>query len=117
MTKDIYADPIRAGRFHDEDPTAAVAEGPWSYPCANALQGLSQSSPSRISQIDQAQAQCIWRSIADFDDRDNGRATEYPRLGWRACSPSNVGACEDEPETVVSLPCRFAGSFAGTTPL
>ena len=31
------------------------------------LQGLSQSSPSRISQTDQAQAQCIGLSIADFD--------------------------------------------------
>ena len=41
-------------------------EGPWSYPVI-LLQGLSQSSPSRISQTDQAQAQCIGLSIADFD--------------------------------------------------
>ena len=27
----------------DRGKTAAAAEGPWSYPCANALQGLSQT--------------------------------------------------------------------------
>src|SRR5215469_2055756 len=42
----------------DRGKTAAAAEGPWSYPCANALQGLSQNAnPSRISRTDPAQAQ------------------------------------------------------------
>src|SRR6516165_1250854 len=55
-----------------------------------AVQGPSQSGPSRISQTDPAQAQCIWPSIANSYARDNAQATEYPHPDWRAYSPSNV---------------------------
>ena len=46
-----------------------------------SLQGLSQSSPSRISQTDQAQAQCIEPSIVNSDARGNAPVIEYPRPG------------------------------------
>jgi len=94
-----------------------AAEGPWSDPREPDLQGLSQSNPSRTSQTDQALAQYIWPSIADCDGRDNGQVIEYPRLDWRACSPSNVSACADELETEALRLCQFVGSFAGTTTL
>src|SRR6516165_10414385 len=61
-----------------------------------AVQGPSQSGPSRISQTDPAQAQCISLLIADCDVRDNALASEYPRLGCRACTPLNAAACGDE---------------------
>src|SRR5262249_42766276 len=93
----------------DRGRTAAAAEGPWS--CPPSLQGLSQSSPSRISQTDPAQAQYIWPSIVNFDDRDNAQATEYPRLGWRAYSPSNAAACADGLGMAASQPCPCVGSF------
>jgi len=64
----------------------------------NRLQGLSQISPSRISQTDPAQAQCISLLIANSCDRDNAQVSEYPRPGWRACIPWNAAACEDELE-------------------
>ena len=60
----------------DRGRTAAAAEGPWtSHP---AVQGLSQSSPSRISQTGQAQAQCIWPSIVSSYARDNASSCECP---------------------------------------
>src|SRR6516165_9302981 len=100
----------------DWGKTAAAAEGPWTDPHP-AVQGLSQSSPSRISQTDPAQAQYISLSIADCDVRDNAPVIEYPRPGWQACNPSNAAACADEPGTEASQLCPFAGSFARTTPL
>src|SRR6516162_1948619 len=81
----------------DRGRTAAAAEGPWtSHP---AVQGLSQSSPSRISQIDPVQAPYIWPSIVNSCVPDNAPTSEYPPLGWRACSPLNVAACADGPGT------------------
>ena len=44
------------------------------------LQGLSQPSPSRTSQIDPAQALYIWPSIADCDGRDNAPVIVCPAL-------------------------------------
>src|SRR6516164_7556720 len=61
-----------------------------------AVQGLSQSSLSRISQTDQAQAQYISLSIANSEARDNAQASEYLARHLLACSPLNVAACEDE---------------------
>jgi hypothetical protein len=65
----------------DRGRTAAAAEGPWSYPPFAAFQGLSQNaSLSRTSQTDPALALYSGPSIANFDDRDSGQATEYPAL-------------------------------------
>ena len=79
------------------------------------LQGLSQSSPSRTSQIDPVPAQCTELSIADCDGPDNALATEYLAHHRRAYSPSNAAACADELETKALPLRRFAGSFARTT--
>src|SRR5262245_4513980 len=65
--------------------------------------GSHQISPSRTSQTDQALAQCIWRSIADYDDRDSAQASGYPHPGWRACTRSSGEAYADELGTVASL--------------
>src|SRR6516162_6346249 len=93
--------------------TAAAAEGPWTDPHP-AVQGLSQSSPSRISQTDQALEQCIGRSIADCDGRGNEQVNVYPPLGWQACNPSNAAAYAGGLGTEALQPCPYAGSFAGT---
>src|SRR6516162_521460 len=97
----------------DWGKTAAAAEGPWTDPHP-AVQGLSQSSPSRISQTDPAQAQCISLSIVNSCARDNAPSCGCPAHHSRACSPSNVAACGDVLGTEAWQPCPFAGSFAGT---
>src|SRR5215467_2006047 len=51
----------------DRGKTAAAAEGPWSDPCEPELQGLSQSSPSRISQTDPALAHYTVSDGSGFD--------------------------------------------------
>ena len=78
------------------------------------LQGLSQSSPSRTSQIDPVPAQCTELSIADCDGPDNALATEYLAHHWRAYSPLNAAAYEDGLGTEVSQPCPSVGSSVGT---
>src|SRR5262249_21495376 len=80
-----------------------------------AVQGLSQSSPSRISQTDQAQALYIWPSIANCDGRDNAPVIECPVHHSEARSPLNAAACADELETEPLPLRRYAGSFARTT--
>jgi hypothetical protein len=82
----------------DRGKTAAAAEGPWRYPCAPSLQGLSQNaSPSRTSQIDQAPTLYILLLIASFDGQGNGQVIGCPARHWLACIPSNAAACEGEP--------------------
>jgi hypothetical protein len=56
----------------------------------------------------------IWPSIVNFDDRDNAPATEYPRVGWRACIPLSAAAYADKLETVASLLCPFAEPLGET---
>src|SRR5262249_40878891 len=75
---------------------------------------LTNPSPARISQTDQAQAPYISLSIANSDGPDNAPATEYPRPGWRACIPLSAAAYADELGTVAQRLCLFVGSFAGT---
>src|SRR6516165_3225162 len=82
----------------DRGRTAAAAEGPWtSHP---AVQGLSQSNPSRTSQIDPAQAQYIWQSIVNSCARDNAPSCECPAHHWQAYILSNAAAYGDELEMV-----------------
>src|SRR5262249_10963747 len=80
----------------DRGKTAAAAEGPWSYPCDPPPGALANANPSRISQTDQAQAQCIGPSIVNSVAPDNAQATEYPHPDWTSYSPLNVSACVDE---------------------
>src|SRR5262249_2096675 len=75
----------------------------------------ANANPSRISQIDPAQAQYIEPSIANSCARDNARASECPAHHWRAYTQLNVATCADELETKASQPCRYAEPFAGTT--
>src|SRR6516165_563126 len=60
-----------------------------------AVQGLSQSSPSRTSQIDPAQARYILPSIVNCDGRGNGQVIEYPHPGWRAYNRWNAAYADE----------------------
>jgi hypothetical protein len=87
-----------AGLSGDRGKTAAAAEGPWGVIFrSRSLQGLSQSaSPSRTSQTDQAQAQCIGPSIVNSDDRDNAPGFGCPAHHSQACTQLNAAAYADE---------------------
>ena len=84
------------------------------YPTLQFDAPPANASPSRISQTDQAQAQCIELSIANSCGRGNAQVIECPHPGWRACSRSSGEAYADELGMVALRLCRFAGSSART---
>ena len=86
-------------RVFSSSPSGDWGQEPLRQPRAPGvlrLQGLSQSSPSRISQTDQALAPCIWPSIVNSCAQGNAPTSEYPRPDLLACIPLNVSACGDE---------------------
>ena len=100
------------------DGCFVVRGGGTLLPCRECLH-LARSinerlNPSRTQRTDQETTPYIWLSIVGSGARGNALATEYPRLDWQVCIPSNAAAYADELRMGASQPCPFVGSFSGT---